>query len=57
MTRENETIRITALAGEGTDLVEFDYKPHYLDFIWLLPGGVRNPPAIRGQPRCARDQY
>jgi len=48
MTRENETIRITVLAGEGTGLVEFNYKPHDLDFIWLLSGGARNPPAIRG---------
>lgn len=40
---ENEVIRISVLAGKGTDLVEFNYKPHDLDFVWLAPGGIRNP--------------
>jgi len=42
---ENETIRISVLAGKGTDLVEFNYKPRDLDFVWLAPGGVWNPSA------------
>lgn len=43
---ENRTIRLSVLAGKGTDLVEFDYKPHDLDFVWLAPGGIRNPAAM-----------
>lgn len=43
---ENETIRISVLAGKGTDIVEFNYKPRDLDFVWLAPGGVRNPSSM-----------
>ncbi len=40
---ENELLRISVLAGKGTDIVEVNYKPLDLDFTWLTPGGVRNP--------------
>jgi hypothetical protein len=40
---EHETLRIGVLAGKGTDIVEFNYKPRDLDFTWLTAGGVRNP--------------
>ena len=40
---ENELLRISILAGKGTDIVEINYKPQDLDFTWLTPGGVRNP--------------
>jgi hypothetical protein len=40
---ENELVRVGVLAGKGTDVVEFNYKKRDLDFIWLTPGGVRNP--------------
>ncbi len=40
---ENELVRISLLAGKGTDLVEFNYKPRDLDFAWLTPTGIRNP--------------
>jgi len=40
---ENELVRIAVLAGKGTDIVEINYKPRDLDFVWLAPGGVRNP--------------
>jgi hypothetical protein len=43
---ENELVRIAFLAGKGTDLVEFNYKPADLDFAWLAPGGIRNPLAL-----------
>lgn len=42
---ENEFLRIGVLAGKGTDIVEFNYKPRDLDFTWLTAGGVRNPTA------------
>jgi hypothetical protein len=44
---ENELLRLTFLAGKGTDLVEFNYKPLDLDFAWLAPGGIRNPRAFQ----------
>ena len=40
---ENELLRIGVLAGKGADIIELNYKPRDLDFIWLTPGGVRNP--------------
>ncbi len=40
---ENELLRISVLAGKGSDIVEINYKPRDLDFTWLTPGGVRNP--------------
>jgi hypothetical protein len=40
---ENQFLRVSVLAGKGTDIVEFNYKPRDLDFVWLTPGGVHNP--------------
>ncbi len=40
---ENERLRVGVLAGKGTDVVEFNFKPLDLDFAWLTAGGVRNP--------------
>jgi Domain of unknown function (DUF4432) len=40
---ENEFLRVGVLAGKGADVVEFNYKPRDLDFVWLTPGGVQNP--------------
>lgn len=40
---ENERLRIAILAGKGTDIVEINYKPLDLDFVWLSPNGVQNP--------------
>lgn len=45
VTLENELLRVGVLAGKGADVVEFSYKPRDLDFVWLTPGGVRNPAA------------
>jgi galactose mutarotase-like enzyme len=40
---ENEKLRVGVLAGKGTDIFEFNYKPRDMDFVWLTAGGVRNP--------------
>lgn len=40
---ENQLVRVTFLAGKGTDLVEFNYKPRDMDFAWLTRAGIRNP--------------
>ncbi len=40
---ENEKLRVGVLAGKGTDVIEFNYKPHDTDFVWLTAGGVRSP--------------
>lgn len=40
---ENELLRIGVLAGKGSDIVELNYKPLDMDFVWLAPGGIRNP--------------
>jgi galactose mutarotase-like enzyme len=42
---ENERLRVGVLAGKGSDVVELNYKPRDLDFVWLTAGGVRNPTA------------
>jgi uncharacterized protein DUF4432 len=46
VTLENERLRVGVLAGKGADVVECNYKPHDLDFVWLAPGGVRDPAAF-----------
>ncbi len=40
---ENELLRVGVLAGKGADIVEFNFKPRDLDFVWLNGRGVRNP--------------
>lgn len=40
---ENEKLRIGVLVDKGTDIIEFNYKPKDMDFVWLSAGGVRNP--------------
>lgn len=36
---ENEVLRITVLAGKGTDIVEYLHKPSDTDFMWKSPIG------------------
>jgi hypothetical protein len=43
VTLENEQLRVTVLAGKGTDLVEFTDKVWNRDFAWRSPTGIRNP--------------
>jgi Domain of unknown function (DUF4432) len=45
---ENRTLRVTVLAGKGTDVVELNYKPLDLDFAPISPGGVRPPRTDQG---------
>ncbi len=44
---ENEKLRISILAGKGTDIIEFLYKPKDIDFLWRSPlelnGSNQNP--------------
>jgi hypothetical protein len=43
VTLENERLRVTVLAGKGTDVVELTDKVRNRDFAWRSPTGVRNP--------------
>jgi hypothetical protein len=38
---ENEVLRVTVLADQGSDIIELLYKPHDVDFLWRSPQGVR----------------
>lgn len=40
---ENELLHIGVLAGKGSDIVEFLYKPMDLDFMWHSCQGIKNP--------------
>lgn len=40
---ENALLRVVVLVDKGSDIVEFRYKPHDLDFLHFAPGGIRNP--------------
>ncbi len=40
---ENELLRVVVLAGKGSDIIEFRYKPYDLDFMLQMPAGTRNP--------------
>jgi hypothetical protein len=43
VTLENDRLRVTVLAGKGTDVVEFTDKRRDLDFVWRSPNGIRHP--------------
>ncbi|MEU8121959.1 DUF4432 family protein [Spirillospora sp. NPDC049024] len=45
---ENELLRVTVLVGKGGDIAEFCYKPRDMDFVWLSPGGLRDPRDVAG---------
>ena len=40
---DNELLHIGVLAGKGSDIFEFVYKPKDLDFMWHSFQGVKNP--------------
>lgn len=40
---ENDLVRISILAGKGTDIYEYVYKPAGIDYMWLTSRGVQNP--------------
>jgi hypothetical protein len=42
---ENELIRVGVLAGRGSDVFEFLYKPRDVDLVWLTADGFR-PSAV-----------
>jgi hypothetical protein len=50
---ENAALRVTVLAGKGTDIVECNYKPLDLDFAPLSPGGIREPRHESADPAAA----
>jgi len=43
---ENEFLRVSILLDQGTDIIEFLYKPKDVDFMWRSPQGVRRPGAF-----------
>jgi hypothetical protein len=45
---ENELLRVTVLAGLGTDVIEFCYKRRDLDVTWLSPRALRDPREAAG---------
>jgi hypothetical protein len=52
---ENELLRVTVLADQGSDIFELIYKPRDLDLLWHSPQGVRRragfvPTAHNTQP-------
>jgi hypothetical protein len=57
VTLENELLRIGILASKGADVVELNYKPRDLDFVWLAPGGVRDPAALAPTPLDSRAAF
>jgi hypothetical protein len=40
---ENELLRVVVLVDKGSDIIEFRYKPHGLDFLFFSLSGLRNP--------------
>ncbi|MFN8455181.1 MAG: DUF4432 family protein [Anaerolineae bacterium] len=40
---ENELLRVVVLVDKGSDIIEFRYKPHDLDFLYSSPAGIHNP--------------
>ena len=54
---ENEYLRIGILAGRGSDIFEFKYKPLDLDFLLRLPKGIKNPAHDFSQMRNTANQF
>ncbi|MCL5997969.1 MAG: aldose 1-epimerase [Chloroflexi bacterium] len=54
---ENDLVRIGVLAGRGSDIFEFHYKPASVDFMLRLPPGIRNPQRDFSQMRDTSNQF
>jgi hypothetical protein len=54
---ENDYLRIGVLAGRGSDIFEFRYKPKDVDFMLRLPKGIRNPNLDFSQMRDTPNQF
>lgn len=54
---ENDFLRIGILAGRGSDIFEFRYKPMDLDFMLRLSKGIRNPQIDFSQMRNTTNQF
>ena len=54
---ENDLVRIGVLAGRGSDIFEFRYKPRDVDFLCRLPIGIRNPQRDFSQMRDTVNQF
>ncbi|MCS7061610.1 MAG: DUF4432 family protein [Anaerolineae bacterium] len=54
---ENDLVRIGVLAGRGSDIFEFRYKPLDVDFLCRLPLGIRNPQQDFSQMRDTPNQF
>ncbi len=53
---ENELLRIVVLVDRGSDIIEFRYKPLDLDYLYHMPGGMRNPAASMPSA-CSKDPF
>ena len=54
---ENDFLRIGVLAGRGSDIFEFRFKPLDCDFLLRLPKGIRNPNQDFSQMRNTPNQF
>ena len=53
---ENELLRVTVLAGRGSDIVEFRYKPLDLDFMYCRHR-LRNPAQRHSRRRSPMGRF
>ena len=54
---ENDYLRIGILAGRGSDIFEFRYKPKDVDFMLRLEKGILNPNLDFSQQRGTDNQF
>lgn len=54
---ENDYLRIGILAGRGSDIFEFRYKPKDVDFMLRLSKGILNPNIDFSQQRGTDNQF
>jgi hypothetical protein len=54
---ENDYLRIGILAGRGSDIFEFRYKPKNVDFMLRLSKGILNPNIDFSQQRGTDNQF
>lgn len=54
---ENDYLKVGILAGRGSDIFEFRYKPLDVDFMLRLSKGIRNPQQEFSQMRHTPNQF
>lgn len=54
---ENESLRVTVLTGKGSDVIQFQYKPQDVDFLWISEPGLQPAGTITAPASASREAF